>query len=107
MPLHAPLANLVDPVSPHAAFRGGDPLSGTTTDSFDGARSVADPLAAELQVVDPRAANPLAGDRIDYENWLLPVEPASLGERAIRAGSTIAGVAVFAAALAGVLAWII
>lgn len=107
MALHAPLANLADPVPPHAAYRGSDPLSGVPADSFEVASAVGDPLAAGLQVVDSRAANPLAGDRIDYENWLLPVEPASLGERAIRAGSTIAGVAVFAAALAGVLAWIV
>jgi hypothetical protein len=49
----------------------------------------------------------LAGDRIDFDAWLLPPDVPSRSERTIRFCSTVAGPLTFFTALACVIGWIV
>lgn len=60
------------------------------------------PLVLDESLVD----DPLAGDHIGFDTWLLPPEEPGRAERAIRLCSTVAGPVVFTAALVGFVAWI-
>lgn len=51
-----------------------------------------------------RSIDPLDGDRIGYDCWLLPPEPIGPGERAVRAASRAAGMISALAAGAGAFA---
>ena len=65
-------------------------------------------LAPLAHPIDPvwTEDDTLAGDRIDFDAWLLPPEIPSRAERTIRICSTIAGPLTFVAALACVIGWI-
>lgn len=60
--------------------------------------------AAAPPASPPGVADPLDGDRIDYDAWLLPPAAPGPGERAVRAASVAAGPIALAAAVAGLLA---
>lgn len=67
---------------------------------------LAHPAEQPLVLDEPLVDDPLAGDYIGFDAWLLPPEQPSRAERAIRLCSTVAGPVVFTGALVGFIAWI-
>lgn len=62
------------------------------------------PVAPERAPAPTRPADPLDGDRIGYDCWLLPPEPVGLVERILRTASQAAGLIAALAAGAGAFA---